>query len=42
MSSWWKKHENKPVVIKKIAPTLGLTKKAEFLKKSKIKKMGKK
>ena len=41
MSSWWKKYEDKPVVIKKIAPTLGLKKKAEFLKKSKIKKMRK-
>ena len=40
MSNWWDKKE--PVVIKKINPTLGLKKKAEFLKKSKIKNRGKK
>ena len=38
MSSWWKKE---PVVIKQITPTLGLSKKAEYLK-NKIKKIGRK
>ena len=39
MSSWWKKYEDKPAVIKKIAPTLGLKKKAEFLKQYIAKKI---
>ena len=38
MSNWWKKE---PVVIKQITPTLGLKKKAEYLKKLKLKKFKK-
>ena len=39
MSSWWKKDQ--PVVIKQITPTLGLKKKAEYLKKVKMQKFKK-
>ena len=39
MSSWWKKE---PVVIKQITPTLGLKKKAEYLKKLKNKRFNRK
>ena len=38
MSNWWKKE---PVVIKQITPTLGLSKKAEYLKKVKMLKFKK-
>ena len=38
MSNWWKKES---VVIKQIAPTLGLKKKAEYLKKVKMQKFKK-
>ena len=39
MSNWWKKE---PVVIKQITPTLGLKKKAEYLKKLKNKRFKRK
>ena len=39
MSNWWKKEQ--PVVIKQVTPTLGLNKKAEYLKKVKMKKFKK-
>ena len=38
MSNWWKKE---PVVIKQVTPTLGLDKKAAYLKKMKMKKFKK-
>ena len=42
MSSWWKKYEDKPVVIKKIAPTLGKELTKEYLKKLKNKRFKRK
>ena len=37
MSNWWNPNKQ-PVVIKQITPTLGLNKKAEYLKKVKMQK----
>ena len=37
MSNWWSPNKQ-PVVIKQITPTLGLNKKAEYLKKEEKKK----
>jgi|LUMV01.1.fsa_nt_gb hypothetical protein len=39
MSNWWKQEQ--PVVIKQVTPTLGLKKKAEYLKKVKMQKFKK-
>ena len=38
MSNWWNKE---PVVIKQVTPTLGLAKKAAYLKKVKMQKFKK-